>query len=146
MASTLALGPVMTAVLAALRASVSLTGYVGVRVYPDDDGDVPTKPTYPYVQAESINEVPWNTFGAVTDAHFGSIARFQVRVGSQSRSDAQANTIASLVKQVLDTQTITVTGYTNASVEYVDLQTLRDMQGGITTREWLLTFEAWVKQ
>lgn len=146
MASTLAMGPVVTAVLAALRASVALTTYVGLRVYPDANGDAPSTPAYPYVQVESIAELPWNTMGPASAAKWGSTTRFQVRIGSQSRSDAQANAIASIVKQALDGQPLTVSGYPYATVEYADIATLRDLVGGQTIREWVVSFEAWVHQ
>lgn len=146
MASTQALGPVTTAVLAALRASVTLTGYVGLRVYPDGDGDVPAKPAYPYVQVESAGEEPENTMGPVSAAKWGSHARVQVRIGSQSRSDAQANTIVGIVKGVLDGQTLMVTGYSFADVAYEGLQPLKDTVSGLTTREWVALFDVLVHQ
>lgn len=146
MASTQALGPVTTAVLAALRASVTLTGYVGLRVYPDSNGDVPAKPSYPYVQVESAGEEPENTLGDVSAAKWGSHARLQVRIGSQSRSDAQANTVLGLVKGALDGQALTVSGYPDVDVAYEGLQPLKDTVSGVTTREWVAIFDVLVHQ
>lgn len=146
MASTLALGAVCTAIRAALVASVSLTGYVSTRVYPDSDGDAPQKPTYPYVQIESAGELPENTMGAANLSKWGSVARVQVRVATQSRSDAQPNTIAGIVKQVLDGQPLTVSGYTDVTVEYTDLFPIRDFAGLIPTREWVLGFDVLATQ
>lgn len=142
----MALGPVITALRSALVASVSLTGYVGARVYPDGDGDVQQKPRYPYVQIESAGETPSNTMGPVNAAKWGSVARVFVRIGSDSRSDAQANTIASLVKGALEGQTLSVSGYTTVTCEYTDIQPLRDFIGGQTIREWVLGFDVTVHQ
>lgn len=148
MASTLALGPVVTAVLAALRATVALTGYVGARVYPDDNGDVPAKPTYPYVQVESAGETEGgaSTMGSPSSSHFGSIPRLQIRVGSNARSDAQANAITNIIKQALDQQPLTVSGFAFVNVDYVDLAPLKDLVGGVTIREWVSTYEVLVHQ
>lgn len=146
MASTLGLGPVITAVLAALRASVALTTYVGLRVYPDADGDVPPKPGYPYVAVESSGETPFNTMGDPGAAKWGGLVRVQVRVGSQSRTDAQANSITSVVKQVLDGQPLSVSGYATVDVAYNDVAPLRDFTGGVVTREWVSTYEIMVHQ
>lgn len=146
MASTLALGPITVAVLAALRASVALTTYVGVRVYPDDNGDVPQKPVYPYVSVEGQGETPLNTFGAPSLASFGSEARISIRVGSQTRSDTQANSITSVIKGVLDAQALTVSGYPYVSIEFESLAPLKDLAGGITTREWVSTYLVTVHQ
>jgi hypothetical protein len=147
MASTMALGPAITATRAALVASVSLTGYVGARVYPDSEGDAPQKPRYPYVQVESGGETPFNTMGAGVDAlKWGSVARVNVRVGSDSRSDAQVNTVSGLVKQALDGQTLTVSGYAHATAEFVDVTPMRDFVGGQTIREWVLAFDVTVHQ
>lgn len=146
MASTQALGPVITAVLAALRASVTLTTYVGVRVYPDSDGDVPAKPVYPYVQVESLGEDPENTLGGPSLAKWGSHARIAVRVGSQSRSDAQANAIVGIIKGVLEGQALTVAGYATADVAYDGVQPMRDTVSGVTTREWIALFDVLVHQ
>lgn len=146
MASTLALGPAITAVLAALRSSVTLTGYVGVRVYPDSNGDVPGKPSYPYVAVESSSEVPFNTMGAPDALKYGSEARVQIRVGSQSRSDAQANTITSIIKQVLDAQVLTVAGYASTDVAFETLTPMTDFAAGVTTREWVSTYQITVHQ
>lgn len=136
MASTLALPAIRTAILAVLRANVSLTGYVGTRVYPDSNGDLPEKPTYPYVSVEGSSELPLNTMGA----SFGSEARINIRVGSQTRSDTQADTITSLIKGLLDAQELTVTGYRAAMCEYEALTPLKDAAAGIVTREWISTY------
>lgn len=136
MASTLALPAIRTAVLALLRASVSLTTYVGVRVYPDTNGDAPETPTYPYVQVESSGELPLNTMGA----GFGSEARINIRVASQTRSDTQAATITGIIKGVLDGTELTVSGYSAAMCEYESVAPLTDAAGGIVTREWVSTY------
>lgn len=148
MASTLAMGAVITAILASLRASVTLTTHVAARVYPDDNGDVPQKPGYPYVQVESGGESAFgaNTMGEPSAAKWGSVPRVQIRVGSQSRSDAQANAISNVVKQILDGQSLTVTGYPFVTVEFRDLEPLRDFTAGVPTREWVNVYEVTVHQ
>ena len=146
MASTLAVQPIRAAILALLRTSVSLTGYVAARIYPDTNGDVPEKPIYPYVQVESQSELPLNTFGDATDAHFGSEARVQIRVATQTRSDAQADSITSLIKGLLDTTDLNVAGYSAASAEFETLAPLKDSAGGIVTREWISTYLVTVSQ
>lgn len=146
MASTLAQGPVITACLAALRASVALTTYVGLRVYPDSNGDVPQTPAYPYIQVETSGETPLNTMGEPTAAKYGSVTRVGVRIGSQTRSDTQANSIASIVKGALDGVVLTVSGYGTGTAEFTDLQPLKDFAAGIITREWVLSFDVTVHQ
>jgi hypothetical protein len=137
-ASTMALGPAITAVLALLRASVTLTTHVGARVYPDDRGMVPTRPAFPYVQVESGSELPLNTMGAPSSSKYGSEARVLVRVVSQSQSEAQANAISSVVKGVLDAQPITIAGYPFAGIEYQQLTPVTDVVDGCAgVREWV---------
>lgn len=138
MASTMAMGPAIVAVLALLRASVTLTTYVGVRVYPDDRGSVPTRPAYPYVQVETGHEIPLNTMGAANAAKYGSEARVIVRVVTQSQSEVQANAISSVVKGVLDAQAITITGYPFATIEFENLTPITDVKDGCAgVREWV---------
>jgi hypothetical protein len=145
-ASTLALPAIRTAILVALRASVALTTYVGLRIYPDSDGDAPSKPSYPYVQLESGSETPLNTFGEPSALKYGSEARLQIRVGSQTRSDVQADSITSVIKGVLDGQPLVVTGYASVTCEFESLAPLRDYAGGIVTREWISTYLVTVHQ
>lgn len=138
MASTLAMGPAIVGVLAALRASVALTTHVGPRVYPDDRGMVPQRPAYPYVQVETGTEFPANTMGEPNSAKYGSDVRVRVRVVSQSTSEAQANAISSVVKGALDGQLVTVSGYGPALAEYQSLTPITDVQEGCHgVREWL---------
>lgn len=146
MASTLALPAIRTAVLAVLRASVQLTTYVGARVYPDSNGDAPEKPAYPYVQVESSGELPLNTFGETIDLHFGSEARINIRVGTQTRSDAQADSITSIIKGLLDGVDLTVATYSSATAEFESIQPLKDLQVGIVTREWISTYLVTITQ
>lgn len=144
----MALGAVVTAVLAMLRASVTLTTYVGARVYPNDNGDAPSGAAKPYVQVESANETPMNTMGGSPSlSKWGSEVRLNIRVVSQSSSDSQANAISSAVKQALDGQSITVTGYGSACIEYQSLQPLRDAKAGcLPTREWVNSYLVTVHQ
>lgn len=146
MASTLALPAIRAAILTLLRNSVALTTYVGARVYPDSNGDAPEKPAYPYVQVESASETPLNTMGDPTDAHYGSESRIAIRVATQTRSDAQADSITSIVKGLLDGQGLTVTGYTDAIAEFEAITPLKDSQAGIITREWISTYLVTVSQ
>lgn len=147
MASTLALGPVTTAVLSALRATVALTTYVGLRVYPDSNGDAPQKATLPYVQVEGQGETPFNTMGAgVSALKWGSIAQIGVRVFSNSRSEAQATSIASIVKGALDGQVLVVSGYASVDVSFASIVPLQDFEAGVIMREWLVLFDVTVHQ
>ncbi len=147
MASTMAMGPAITSVLALLRASVALTTHVGARVYPDDRGMVPTRPAYPYVQVETGSEVPRNTMGAPSAAKYGSDTRVRVRVVTMSQSEAQSNAISSVVKGVLDGQPITIAGYPFAGIEYqtlIPITTVADGCAGV--REWLNEYLVTVHQ
>ncbi len=147
MASTLALGPVTTAVLAALRATIALTTYVGARVYPDSNGDAPQKPTYPYVAVESHGETPFNTMGSgVSALKWGSVAQIGIRIASQSRSDAQVTSIASIVKGALDGQVLVVSGYASVDVSYASIVPIEDLTAGVPTREWLVLVDVTVHQ
>jgi len=148
-ASTQALGPVTTAMLAVLRNSVSLTGYVGTRVYPDTDGcGIPAKVTYPYVSVEGAGETPANTMGGSADvAKFGSDVKVYIRIGSTARSDSQAWSILGILKGLLDGQPLTVSGYPNVSVvTYEDVQKVVDTVGGQVVREWVASFDVVVHQ
>lgn len=147
MASTLALGPVTTAVLAALRAVVALTTHVGARVYPDSNGDAPQKTAYPYVQVEAQGETPFNTMGAgVSALKWGSVAQVGVRIFSNSRSDAQVTSIASIVKGALDGQALTVSGYASVDVSFASIVPMQEFEAGVTIREWLVLFDVTVHQ
>jgi len=148
MASTQALGPVITAILGVLRNTVALTAYVGTRIYPDASGcDVPGKVTYPYVSVEAGGETPENTMGGTPDIpKWGSRVRVHIRIGSQSRSDTQAASILGIVKGALDGQPLTVTGYPLVDVAYEDLQPIKDVTAGQIVREWVAVFEAVVHQ
>lgn len=138
MASTMALGPSITAVLALLRASATLTTHVGLRVYPDDRGMAPARPAYPYVQVETGNELPFNTLGPPSTLKWGSSVRLGVRVVTQGLTEAQANSISSVVKGILDGQPITITGYAFAGIEYRNLVPLTTVTEGCAgIREWL---------
>ena len=147
MASTMALGPTITAVLALLRASVTLTTHVGVRVYPDSRGMAPSSPAYPYVQVETGTEFPLNTLGPPATAKWGSSVRVVVRVVTNSSSEAQANAISSVVKGVLDGQPITITGYPFAGIEYQTLAPLTTAEPGCPgVREWVNEYLVTVHQ
>lgn len=148
MASTQAIGPVLTAVLSALRNTVALTTYVGARVYPDVSGcEVPSKAIYPYVSVESASEMPENTMGGTPDVmKWGSRVGVHVRIASQSRSDQQAASMLGIVKGALDGQSLTVTGYPSVDVAYESVQPLTDVVAGQPTREWVALFDVLVHQ
>jgi hypothetical protein len=146
-ASTQALGPAITAVLAMLRASIALTTHVGVRVYPDDKGMVGGRTAMPYVQVETGNELPFNTMGPPSTSKWGSEVRLQVRVVCQGLSEAQPNAISSVVKQALDGQPIAVSGYGSACIEYQGLQPITAVKDGCAgTREWVNEYLVTVHQ
>jgi hypothetical protein len=147
MASTQALGPAITAVLALLRASVALTTYVGARVYPDDKGMVGSRGAMPYVQVETSNEFPLNTMGPASSLKWGSEVRLHVRVVSQGTSEAQVNAISSVVKGILDGQPITVAGYASACIEYQSLTPITSVKDGCAgVREWVNEYLVTVHQ
>lgn len=147
MASTQALGPAITAVLAMLRASPTLTTHVGARVYPDDRGMVGNRTAKPYVQVETGNEFPFNTLGPPTTSKWGSEVRLQVRVVSEGQSEAQVNAISSVVKGILDGQPIVVAGYGSADIEYQGLQPITMVKDGCAgVREWVNEYLVTVHQ
>ncbi len=147
MASTMAMGPAITAVLALLRASVTLTTHVGARVYPDDRGMAPSRPAYPYVQVETGTEIPRNTMGAASALKYGSEARLRVRVVTNGQTEAQPNAISSVVKGVLDAQPITIAGYPFAGIEYQTLTPITTVLDGCAgVREWLSEYLITVHQ
>lgn len=119
MAAPAARGAVVTAILAKLRASVALTTYVGTRIYPNDDGDATTRTAFPHVQVESGNETPFNTMGGTPDLlKWGSVVRVPIRVLSQAKTDSQGNAMTSVIRQTLDGQPLTVSGYGSACLEF----------------------------
>lgn len=138
MASTMAMGPSVTAVRALLAASVTLTTHIGARLYPDDRGMAPPRPAYPFVQIESSSEGPQNTMGEPSAAKYGSEVRIRVRVVCQGTTEAQPNAISSVVKGVLDGQPITVSGYPFAGIEYQGLTPITAVLDGCSgVREWV---------
>jgi hypothetical protein len=146
MASTLALGPCITAILAVLRADNTLAAQVSTRIYPNTQGDVPQRPTFPYVSVESGDELPFNTMGPVNAAKWGSTATVQVRVASQTRSEVQVRNILAIVKAALDGVELVITGYGHAIPLFQRLAPLTNEEAGVVTREWVADFDVTVHQ
>lgn len=148
MASTQAIGPVITAVLAILRASAPLAVYVSTRIYPDASGcDVPNKASYPYVSVESGGETPENTMGGTVDVlKFGSHVQLNIRIATLGLSDTQGWNIFGLVKGLLDGQPLTVSGYASAEIEFRNSHPLQDEISGVIVREQVNVFDVLVHQ
>lgn len=108
MPAALIIGPVASAVLAALQAAVTVTAQVPADRIVDE---VPSRPTYPLIVVEDAGEDPFNTLGAPDAAAFGSTARVGVRVLSQYRGDTEIHAIQSAVRGALDGLSITVPGF-----------------------------------
>jgi hypothetical protein len=141
MPSTMAIGPCCIAVRAVLSAVSDLTTIIGQSLYPNAGGDVQQNKSHPYVAIESGSEIPFNTMGTPDASKYGGFTTVNVRLASEYRSEAQIQTMAGLVRAALDGQPVTVSGIGTLVGVYQSMQPLKLVEAGITTREWVLTFE-----
>lgn len=148
MGAVLVLDPACDALAGRLRSTAALLARLGSpsRLYPDANGDVPPRPGYPYVSVEGAGETPYHTMGPDAGGKWGGVARVQVRVASQLRSDQDVRSLTSLVKQALDGQAVTVPGFGLAGVTFVSLIPLEDVVAGVKTREWISEYEVLAHQ
>lgn len=143
MASILALGPCAAAVLAKLQAAADVTALITADRISDD---APPRPVYPYILVEGSGEVPLNTMGPPAALKYGSFARVQVRVVSQTPGETEVAAVINAIKAELDSQPLTVSGYASADITFEALIPLKDTINGIVTREWIAEFEVTVSQ
>lgn len=141
MASTMALGPCCVAVRTALAANASLTAIIGTNLYPNASGDVQENKPKPHIVVESGSEIPFNTMGQPADLHYGGFTTVNVRLVSIYRSEAQIQTMAGVVREILDGQELVVSGIGTLIGVYQSMQALKATDAGIVTREWILGFE-----
>ncbi|WP_199845121.1 DUF3168 domain-containing protein [Streptomyces scabiei] len=114
--SASAILPVQGAVLAALQADTALMDLVkGVF-----DG-VKEKQPYPYVVLGEAIETPDNTH----DSH-GSNTVITLHVWSQARGYAQALTIATRLRALLEHRRLTIAGHGHVATYFVSQQTMTD--------------------
>lgn len=143
MPSALGLHSVCAALLAVLQASTTLTALVPASRITDE---VSPRPIYPYILIEGSGESPFNTMGPASAPKWGGFARVHVRVVSQYRGDAEAQSILSVIRSVLDGQPLTVTGFPTALVSFENATLLKDTVVGVVTRELVGEFQVIVHQ
>jgi hypothetical protein len=108
--------PVQDAVLTTLKADTTLMGLVrGVFDWVEEGQD------YPYIRIGEAIETPDNTH----DSH-GSNLVITLHVWSKYRGYAQALTIASRVRALLEHRPLTVAGHRHVATYYVSQQTITD--------------------
>jgi hypothetical protein len=108
--------PVQDAVLTALKADIMLMALIrGVFDWVEEGQ------AYPYIVIGEAVETPDNSH----DSH-GSNTVITLHVWSQYRGYAQALTIASRVRALLEHRPLTVTGHRHVATYYVSQQTITD--------------------
>jgi hypothetical protein len=145
---SLGLGPASVALKNLCLASAALSAEV---VSPDGEiriyDHTPPRPVFPYVRIEGAGDEAVNTMGPAAVAKLGSLATVRARVCSQSRSEQQVSTVASLVRTAADRKRVSVPGFTGRPiVEYTRTIPLEDSVGAVVTREWLVEFELCLQQ
>jgi hypothetical protein len=125
MPSTLALAPVMAAVIAKLVADTTLTATLSVSKTfggPGIYNAVPQGEIRPYLVVDGGTEVPFNTLGLATAAKWGSTTTLQVKHVGDLQSDWPGWVALSRVKTILDGQPLTVPGFASVIVEWDSVQ------------------------
>ena len=153
MAGAAAIGPVHTALTAAIQAALTSVQFssggggqqVSLTVY---DGVADQRPSVPYVVVGgSSSEEPFHTLGPATGAKFGGQVRIPVRVVTQyPTTEAQTYSMWSSIKSAIEQQPLTVAGFTRASVTVDGARLLTDTVGGIVTRELVAPVDVLVHQ
>jgi hypothetical protein len=106
--------PVLTAVVAKLKADATLSA---IGIY----NVVPQGALRPYLVIDGATEVPFNTLGTPSMPKWGGDVTFQAKVVS-NQSDSEGLTILSRVKTVLDGQPLTMAGFPTVIVSFDSLQ------------------------
>ncbi len=88
---------------------------------------------YPFVFIDNGHEMPWNTMGGTTAGH-GRELMVRLHVYSRYKGDVEALEILERLVELLDHQTLTVSGYTTAIVEYHSSRILQEDRDKLETR------------
>lgn len=95
-----------TIIYSVLSSNASLTGVVGLRIYPQT---APQTTTYPYIVFQNVSTVPTNTKGSTGTS---TMDRLRIQVTMVANSQTQIDQIGVLVRSALDyiwQQTISAT-------------------------------------
>jgi hypothetical protein len=119
------------AIVARLRADITLAGIVGQRVY-DNPGP---SPTFPYVTVGEDQIIPDRSQG-----YEGDDVTITLHAWSRHIDFSQAKRIIEAIRASLTDAPLTLTGYRLINLERVDSRTLRDPDG--LTSHGVITFLA----
>lgn len=156
MASTAAAGVAQEALLARIAALIAGLNFdlstsvpprrAEVTVY---DSVARQPPTVPYVVVGGgSSESDFNTLGPSDTAKWGSSARIPIRLVTQApTTEGQTWRIWNVIKQGIDGQRVTVSGYgPSAQIDLGSATVLVDIVGGVLTRELVGTADILVHQ
>lgn len=137
MARASAVEPVLTAIVAALKATSAVTALVSTRIY----NNVPPGTSYPYLEVTSPVDTREDTFG-----RFGASTLVDVKVISQALGDQEATRIVAACVTALDLTTPTLTDHTALGVAWDSTERFREVVNGVVTRHHVATFRVWTEQ
>lgn len=112
--------PFQKAVYDALQADVTLSGYVGDRIY----DHVPAGTAFPYVEIGDATGRPWDT-----DGDDGLEATLTLHVWSRKRGGLEAKRIQKAIYDVLHDADLTITGGTCVQIRLEFQETFNDADG-----------------
>jgi hypothetical protein len=130
---------IQTAIYAVLSADATLAG---LSLTYDADGDlttvtvhndIPDGSAYPHVLISRATETPWHTMGTATTG-LGWKDIIRIHVYSRYQGDKEAMQIHERIVTLLNFQTLTVTGYPTALVEYEQMRLMVEDVEKIETR------------
>ncbi len=145
-----AIGAIQTAVYGVLSAdatiaTLSLTkdprtnALTTVSVY----NDIPDGATYPHVLISRATERPWHTFGGPTTG-IGWKDVIRIHIYSRYQGDEESTNILERAVALLNFQTLSVSGYTSALVEYSQGRMLIEAIDKLETRHVVGEFSVMV--
>ena len=107
--------------------------------------DIPDGAAYPHVLISRASETPWHTFGTATTG-LGWKDIIRIHVYSRYQGDKEAMQIHERIVALLNFQSLTVTGYPTALVEYEQMRLMVEDVEKIETRHLVGEFCVMVHQ
>lgn len=121
------------AILAALKASTTLSAALGTRMF----DDVPEDPVFPYLTVSAMDESDWST-----DTEEGSTVEIQIDVWSRAAGRAECETLLRAVRDAIVGTTLTITGHAHVILTFTTGHVVRDSDG--ETWHGLARFREWM--
>lgn len=128
---------VVTAIVAALKASTGVTGLVSTRVF----NNVPQDTPYPYVVVTAPLVRRADTFGCL-----GGTTLVDVQAVSQERGDQEGMRILDQCIRTLNFTEPPTTGHTVLGIAWDQTERYQEVVNGIPTRHHVATLRAWTEQ